>query len=190
VELAGLAALSRQAPVGLVVAEETRTRCMQVAAGALEAMLALAVVVVTLTPALSQAREVVQVVEVEPLQAARTTTALEVVVALVCWGKALAALLHPQVSAETAAQAVLVALTVERPLAALALCGLAAIRGCLAEAVQLLLRRRPAPLFLLQPPAHPAQFVLFGPVQLAHSHPLTLAHHKEKSCLQKLKMVW
>jgi hypothetical protein len=27
--------------------------------------------------------------------------------------------------------------------------------------------------------ARVAQFALSGPVQLAHSHPLTLAHHKE-----------
>jgi hypothetical protein len=40
-------------------------------------------------------------------------------------------------------------------------------------------------------PALLAQSVSSGPAQLAHSHPLTLAHHKEKTtCLQKLKMVW
>jgi hypothetical protein len=35
-----------------------------------------------------------------------------------------------------------------------------------------------------------ARFASSGPVQPAHSHQLTLAHHKEKSCLQKLKTVW
>jgi hypothetical protein len=34
-----------------------------------------------------------------------------------------------------------------------------------------------------------AQSALFGPEQLGNSHPLMLAHHKEQTCLQKLKTV-
>jgi hypothetical protein len=40
-------------------------------------------------------------------------------------------------------------------------------------------------------PAPLAQSASSGPAQLAHSHPLMSARHKEKTtCLQKLKMVW
>jgi hypothetical protein len=47
--------------------------------------------------------------------------------------------------------------------------------------------------FLTPPPVRelPAQSASSGPAQLVYSHPLTLAHHKEKTtCLQKLKTVW
>jgi hypothetical protein len=97
-----------------------------------------------------------------------------------CWvpGQAVRALqVVPQ--AVVGALAVKQALRYSAHVQALAVCLVAA--GPVVKATQELLVRATAAT---------ARFASSGPVQPAHSHQLTLAHHKEKSCLQKLKTVW